>query len=275
MVGLLNAFAKKPSEWLPPSQLIVYRNLVYVLALLVLVWALDLKVFYDFWWQIVLVGMWGYFGLYLFFKALRIGKVGLVVPATSLNTLFTALIGAWFYNQSLSGVGFILLVVLVFGVIVLTANLKDIRKSKIFSKESGVPYALLTGFFWGAMYPIAGDFIARSDLISVTLLIETTVLFMAFIGAIRSQDGLKPVGIGRKEWLWLAGYIVFSLCAALLMNYSFSLGRVALAAAFMGASPVVTVLFGRVFYKEELTKQEYLGILITLLGVVLFSIYGY
>lgn len=119
-----------------------------ILNLFIGSWPTDTK------WIIItfLFGIYGYFPLVFFIKAITTGKVGIVIPVIDMNIIYPIVLASIFLNQiiSLSGIFFIFIILL--GVVIFSINFSDFKESNIFNINSGVYYALIASLLWGLGY---------------------------------------------------------------------------------------------------------------------------
>ena len=62
--------------------------------------------------------------------------------------------------------------------------------------------------------------------------------------------------------------------AELSFNFGISKGLVSIVAPIAGANPTLFVVLAFLFFKDPITKQQILGIVTTLVGIVLLSIFS-
>lgn len=119
---------------------------------------------------------------------------------------------------------------------------------------------------WGTAF--VGGKIATEDLGPIT------VAFFRFFGAalllmaIVSYKKQWPTKISSKDWLL---FIVLGLTGIFLYNIAFFIAAkyspIIKNSLFIGANPVFIVILSGIFLKEAITKNQYIGLLLAVIGV--------
>jgi transporter family protein len=269
--GISNAMQKLYVERLGPAKLITYRGLTIVSILLVY-WLfnltnsnLDLQ-------QMLLgafVAFISYFGLFFLNKSLQDGKVGLVIPVSSSRVLISAIVGIAFLGEQISGLQLLMVLLIFVGVFAAVINFNDLASSNIFSFKSGVPYALLAAFFWGITFPLFGGFSAILGAALFSLIAELTVTVVSVAQQLLQK---KSLALSKEEfklnWAGVGTIGVLGAIAAVFMNTAYATGYYSIVTAITAASPVVSIIFGILIFKEKLSLQQLIAIILILIGIV-------
>jgi len=152
--GLSNAIAKKPIKKIGSEKTIFYRNIVIsILLFLILLFFGNSSVFSIKYILIALgIAVVGYVPLLLFYKALNLGKVGIISPVANSSIIFTILFSIIFFHESITFGQGIAIVLIILGIIFISLNINDLKKSNILKVSSGIPYALITAILWGLVF---------------------------------------------------------------------------------------------------------------------------
>ena len=215
------------------------------------------------------ISLIGYIPLVTFYKALKIGKVGIISPIASSSVIFTILFSIIFFKESLSIAQLFSILLIMLGIILISINFKDIRNSHLFKTSSGVPFALITCVLWGLVF-----FLFK---IPVNVLGPILTSFIVEFGnLIYSGTNLKisKIGFQLPDKRILTYIILLAICitvGTLFYNFGIRVSNVSIIAALYSSNPLVATLYGKFVYKEKLKIQQYFAILLILIGIVLIS----
>jgi drug/metabolite transporter (DMT)-like permease len=190
------------------------------------------------------------FGLYCLFVAIARNEVSRIVPLFgALVAIFTLLISAIFSVEKLDGFQFIAFMFLLFGGVVISLKIFDIKS---LTKEA-VIFSAIGAFLVGASFTAIKFVFLHTDFLNGFVLsrIGTFLTGFAFLLAARGRD-IPSVNIylrtvsPRTLWLFLfnrASAAIFSL----LQNYAVFLGSVVLVQALSGVQYVFLILLTAFF----------------------------
>lgn len=273
--GISTGMQKKYVESLGAARLITYRGIILALVLWPLALAINPQENLD--WPAVAfavtVSAISYFGLYFMNKALSVGKVGAVVPVTSGRVLLTTLISVSLLSEHLAPGQLLAIVVIFMGIAASSINLNDFKDSQIFNLKSGVPYAVLAALFWGGTFAFFGIPSAKLGAFLFAAILETSVLAVSVVQILLQRNKLT---LSRVEWNDnVSGVVIIGMLgviASAALNLGYATGYVSIVSAISGASPLVSILYSRVVYKEKLKSQQYYAAALIIIGIVALSI---
>jgi transporter family protein len=273
--GISNVLQKVYVRKLTPSRLNIYRNGVLSLILLVATLVFSRTVVID--WEAIAfaigVSAVSYFGLYFINKGLNVGDAGVIVPITSSRIIISSMIGVLFLNDPISNFQFIAILVILAGLVVLTVDFQKLKNSALFDPKSGVIYGLLTAVFWGVTFPYFSIPSAILGGIFFGFILETTVFVMSLLQTKALGQRIIPT---RQEvtdvWVGVVSIAVLGAAASVFQNFAYATGRISIVTAIVGASPLVTVIVGRIFLDEKLSLKQYFGVLMIVAGIVAVSL---
>lgn len=269
--GISNAVLKHGAEHMGVLVTVILRSGISALtlgaALLILqptiIWDTDMLSFG------VLVAIIGYFPFMFFVASVHQGKVGVVAPIASGWIVIAGIFSILFFGEVFTLGTFAAFAVIVIGVIASSVHPSEWKSLNFISTGSGIPYALAAAVLWGIVFPlfkIPSDFFGA--LFSAAI-IETFVCLTAIAHFLLIREKLPEVADLRK------GFLAVLVAGVLTAGFTFSVsqgyltGQVSIVSALAGAAIVVTVLLGRVLYKERLALSQYAGAGLVLLGIVL------
>ncbi len=269
--GLGNGISQVPIKKIGARRVIFFRSIFMSLILfMVLLFFLSETDFSPTYILITFViSLIGYIPLVTFYKALKIGKVGIISPIASSSVVFTILFSIIFFKESLNQMQLFAILVIIFGIVLISINFKDIKNSNLFKISSGVPFALITCVLWGLVF-----FLFK---IPVNVLGPILTSFIIEFGnLVYSGINLKISKIGFKlpDKKTLTYIFILALCVtvgSLFYNLGIRVSDVSIVAALYSSNPLVATLYGKFVYKEKLKMQQYFAIFLMLIGIVLVS----
>ena len=215
----------------------------------------------------------GLAGYLAFYRGLALGPVAVVSPIAACDGAVAALIGMAFIGESLGPVQIGAVLLLVVGVALAATDLAAFRKGL---KESakGPLLAVVTMVGFGIALAGVGAVARRGQSFLMPILILRCFIFVQLAvtaGATRRRL-LPGVGVG----IVLAAAAIGVLDTASLLAFARGMlaeegGTVSLLGPLYGAYPVVTVLLSLLVLREKLVANQWLGIVLVLLGTVVLA----
>jgi len=172
-------------------------------------------------------------------------------------------------NDKLSVIQAIPVVIIFIGLIMSSLNFKSLSIKNILA-DKGVIYGLVAMLLWGIFYtfiriPIREVGWFWPSYLS-SLSIPVILLYMRF----------KKIKLEKPRGFKMT---LFSLLNTILLtggtyayNFAVMKGQTAIVAPIAGSYPVLFVILSRFVFKDRLNKQQLIGILITVLGIVVLSV---
>lgn len=269
--GLANGISKVPITRIGYIKTIFFRGIFVSLLLLAatLLFLPEINFAATYILIAIAISFLGYFPLATFFKALEVGKVGIISPIANSSVIFTILFSIIFFKESLTLVQIFSILLIVLGVILISVNFKDIKNSQILKISSGIPYALVTTLLWGVVFfllkipvNIIGPFLTA-------FILEFGIFIFSSIHLRISKISFK---VPDKNVLAYIFFIAFFSGAALLaFNLGIRVSDVSIVAALTAANPLVVLVYGKLVYKEKLALQQYVAAFLILAGIILIS----
>jgi len=204
-----------------------------------------------------------------FYKSLRLGKVSIVMPVASCWAVVTVLLSLIFLEESLTilrAVGVILAVV---GALLVSFKMKD-ASLDVKKYDKSVKYAIIAALAYG------------SDFVIIDLVANKIGWFLPifFIGFITACYLLVYAGITRKDISLPKNVLKFIFLVGILdtiayLSYASSVTREygAVVAPIAAASPAVSILLARIFFREKLEINQEIGMASVLLGLIVLATY--
>jgi len=212
-----------------------------------------------------LLGLINVAGMYTFYKAMKKKGVALTSPITNAWVLVTVILGLIFYNEVLSGLHWLAIVLIVGGVFAIT-----LKKTQKITFDSSFIYAVLSMIIWGIFFfllkipnLIFGAIIVTSSIKLLTSFFSVPILIKKKINLFQT----KP-----KVLFYMILIGILDSVGFLAFNFALNYSPVSIVSAIGSSVPVVSVLLGVMILKEELTKKQRFGIIAAIIGLILISI---
>ncbi|HZX44879.1 MAG TPA: EamA family transporter [Candidatus Nanoarchaeia archaeon] len=268
--GLSNAIAKVPSGKIGSVRTVFYRNIFVSLFLFIILLFTDFTLSPLYIILALIISLIGYIPLLFFYKALSVGKVGIVSPVANSSVIWTILLSIIFFKESLTATQVLAMLFIITGIFLVSVNFRDLRNSSLFTLSSGVPYAIITSLLWGLTFflfkipvNILGPFLT-------SFIIELGIAIYSGIHLYTSQ---KSLAIKEKSMLpYLISIALFGTAGTLFFNLGISLYSVSIVSALTFSSPWIAALYGKIVYKEKLSIMQYMAIAFVVLGLVVISL---
>ncbi len=204
------------------------------------------------------------------FKQSSASLIGVIIPIFPAVVL---LLSAFIFKDPLSSKQLLWISIIFIGMFLCTINFDDLKKKQLF-KDIGVRYALIAVAIFSVYFTFFRVF---ADVYGWFW--PNYISFMTFPIVLVLAKKLFNI----KEKLTLPNrkiFVMTFICALLLrsgdiaFNYGLANNMGALTAPLAGASPTLFIVLSSVIFKDPVTSQQKLGILITIIGIVLLSFFA-
>lgn len=204
------------------------------------------------------------------FEALRRGKISVVEPIYALEILVTVFISAILIDERLSSMQIFFIVILVFGIILISVrSFSDFKKIKI---EKGVWHAFFAAVAMGMVNYIFG-FGAR---IVSPLAVNWTVSFFLLLTALIYFVGKNKLPEIARAWKQkkslVLGFSFFNNMAWIAYAYSMLYIPIGIATSISESYIALAATLGILFNKEKLRPRQVVGIGIVIISVIVLAL---
>ncbi len=202
-----------------------------------------------------------------YYKGLQIGKVSIVMPVESCWAIVTVILSLTLLNEVLTAIQAIGITLTIAGAVLVSFKWKDLLKLKNHSK--GVKYAAIAAVAFG------------TDFVVIDLAVSEIGWFLPifFIGVITAFFLLAYSGISKKDISFPRNVLPFIVLVGILDTVaylSYSTGIIsefsAIVAPIAAASPAVSIILAKTFFRERLQINQDIGIVSVLAGLLLLSL---
>lgn len=219
----------------------------------------------------IIIGIIGIVGLICFYEGLRIANPSLVGTIYAAFAAWVVIFSLIFLNETITNSQIISIVIIFLGLFLSTIDLNEIKKGKnivnrgillaiIAMFSHGIYFTFIKipvrelGWFWPAMISL--------------LMFPLLLTFMRW----RRIELVKPTHKGA--FLPVIINSIFLTVAELSFNSAIGKGLTAIVAPIAGSYPTIFVVLASLIFKDPISKQQILGEITTLIGIVLLSIFS-
>lgn len=204
-----------------------------------------------------------------YFKALSIGEVNKVVPIDKSSTIISIILAFVILGESVSlpkGIGALVIFV---GTLLMSITGKS-EQGK--SDKKYLPYACGSALFAALTSILAKIGIEDVPSNTATAVRTIFVLIMAWVVVFKNneQKGLKA--IDKKSLMFIVASGITTGCSWLCYYGAIKMGEVSVVVPIDKLSILLTIFFGRVVFKEHLTKKSAIGLALITLGTLLMLV---
>jgi len=273
--GILNAISKPFIKKMGSVNYVIYRNIGVVISNLIILFIarntinIDVNTIFF----AIFISAFSYLGFWAFNESINKGKIGIVVPISSTRVIITTLIATLIVKEILPLIFYGAIIFVFVGIVLISVDFNNLNKIKFFDVKTGVPQALIAGAIWGISFAFFGKPSGILGAYLFGVIVESTVLICASIQGFLTKS--KP----SKFWLVIKNkpfqfglVIILGVLGTLFMNLSFVHLSASITSAITSASPFITIIYAYFVFKEKLSKLQYLGSILIIVGVVLISI---
>lgn len=209
--------------------------------------------------------------LITFYEGLRIGNASLVSTISSSFVALVVIFSMIFFKERLSAYQILSLIPIFVGIFLSTFDFKEFRKGNL-HLDKGIILAIITMFFWGIYFTFIKIPIQQVGWFLTGYIVAFAFPLIFLIAKIRNVKLQKPT---------FKNALMPTLAAILLLrvgdfsfNIGISQGLTSIVAPIAGSYPTLFVLLAFLIFKDPITKQQILGIITTLVGIILLSFFS-
>ncbi|OGE31371.1 hypothetical protein A2631_06025 [Candidatus Daviesbacteria bacterium RIFCSPHIGHO2_01_FULL_44_29] len=201
----------------------------------------------------------------LFVEGFRIGNPALVGTVGASFPMFTLLTSVLFLHESISPLQIVLSMVIFIGIILSTLDLAALIKGAR-QVDKGALFCLIGAIIFGIYYALSKQLVTQVGWLwpyYFSLAFSPLILLVA---RLKGEKLLSPSAHGAFIPL-IFGCLVLRV-ADVSFNYGLSQGFTSVVAPIAGSYPTLFVILAFLIFKDPIRKQQILGIIVTLIGVV-------
>ena len=209
----------------------------------------------------VAIGLFSFWGLYYYTKALQSGRFVFVAPLATISSAFSICTSIVLYNEDLSSTKTIALFLILGG---LLFHQKDQLINFKFSKE--VVLIVLFSIIWGVSFVLYLIPIKKFGALNFSILLEGCVLLSCIGLLLFHEKRIVPnkTSIQNLGWCFLMGIVV--AFGSLLSNFSLTQFSVSFNILLGLVFEIIIITVGLFVYREKLSKKDWILITFASLG---------
>ncbi len=211
-------------------------------------------------------------GLIFFYKAFEEGNVSLNGTIAGSFGLVTVIIALVFFGETLSNLAEVGILLVFVGLVMATLKFKELlgnNLAKSFS-DRGVLFAFLTMLFWGIYFGFLRIPVEKIGWYWAMLPLSFMLPFIIVFPSIRKN--LKQIVKKPTDYNYSVLHSLTAFGGTIAFNLGIGVGNTSLVAPIASASPILFVVLSRFVFKDRLTHQQWAGIVLALLGIVILGL---
>ncbi|MBI4035970.1 DMT family transporter [Candidatus Daviesbacteria bacterium] len=207
--------------------------------------------------------------LVAFYQALKIESSPLIGTIASSFAAVTVILSLIFLGETISIWQAIFIVVIFIGVVLSSFEFEKLKKARIIL-STGIIFALIAMLSWGIYFAFIKIPVSKLGWFWPTYITYLSFPLLLFFLKIAKIKIKKPqLKVSLKP---LLASLILTGSAEFGYNFAISKGQVALVAPIAGSYPVLFVLLSFILFRDPVTKQQIIGIVVALLGIVLLAL---
>lgn len=244
-----------------------------MLTLYVLVtdeWQVLLTLSGSIWLWIFISAMGNTFSVIADFRAIQIGVLSIVTPITA-NYAIITVVFAMMSGESLSQLQWGGILCAAMGIILITARRYDVYGTDR-TLVQGILWALLAAGGYGFSYWVIGQHVAPhiGGILPVWTMRINSIFWLILLILMRPQRK-KIAWKGNGLWWALTGMALLDNIGTSASFIGYATTNVSIVTVVASMYTVVTIFLARIFYKENLVPQQWLGIVSIICAITLIS----
>lgn len=211
-----------------------------------------------------------FLGTIFYYEALRIGNRALVGTIASSFPAVAVILSIVFLGERVSIQQILAIIIIFIGIFLSIVDMRKFKDKILVNKAT--LFAVITMFSWGiylAFIKIPVEKIGWFWPNYLTFLLFPLIFIYAKVKGLSIE---KPTE--NKALIPLVVSTILVRVAELSYNFAISKGLVAVVAPIAGANITLFVLLAFLIFKDPITRQQIAGIITTLIGIVLLSVFS-
>lgn len=223
------------------------------------------------WLIIIFLNLMGPIPMVALYEGIRVGNASLVGTIAGSFAALTVILSVIFLNDQISFFQVIPIIIIFVGLILCSLDFKSLNIKNILA-DKGIYYGLVAMVLWGIYYTFIRIPIREVGWFWPSYLTALSIPILFF------YMRFKKI---KLEKLKSPKIMLYSVLNAVLLggggyayNFAIMKGPTAIVAPIAGSYLVLFVILSRFVFKDRLSRQQFIGVLITLAGIIVLSILG-
>lgn len=209
-------------------------------------------------------------GTIFYYEALRIGNRALVGTIASSFPAVAVVLSIIFLGERVSIQQTVAIIVIFTGLLLSIVDINAFSNRNLINKAT--LFAIITMFSWGIYITFIKIPVEKVGWFWPNYI--TFLLFPLIFVYLKLKKIKLEMPTTNNALIPLLVSTVLVRIAELSYNFAISKGLVTVVAPIAGANPTIFVILAFLFFKDPITRQQVVGIITTLIGIVLLSIFS-
>ena len=215
----------------------------------------------------LLAGLGEVGGVFFLIKSLKKESLGLSIAIASAYPLSMLIYSYFIFNERIGLLQIISVVGIIFGLSVV--SLRTINLQKI-SFNKNLKFAFLAFLSWSMLVILQKYSTYYYSSVNTTFIMEmgAAIIVIGYNLFLKKNIIVKK----RKDIKFFFLIAFFLFFGILLFNTSLQKAPAGIVTAIIGSSAMVSVIIGRIFYKEKLLKHQYFGVVMVIFFLFILNL---
>lgn len=198
------------------------------------------------------------------------GAVSVVSPITSTWAIITATLSFIFLKERVVPLKILGIVTAVIGIILVSADFKQLLKEKKVKLLAGTKWATLTALGWGVNFFLLAFFSRKLGwyLANLGLRFWSALAFLGLANLTRKKLPYLLKDIPTLVWV----AVILDVFTFIMFNIGLIRGEPSIVSVIGSAAPLVSIILAGFFLKEKVSFLQKVGILLCLVGIATLSL---
>ncbi|HHH14102.1 MAG TPA: DMT family transporter [candidate division WWE3 bacterium] len=208
-------------------------------------------------------------GIFNYYEGFSLGKVAVVSPIVNAWPLVTLFFALTVLRQTLTFAQMIAVLLVIFGGLLVSFKLSDLAKLKFKNSARGVRHAIIGSLFFGIAFTLLDPLVTSLGFFIPVFLQKVIQIPLSF-GYIKMKGA--DISFPKEAALPIVLIGILEFSGVVTYNLAISSEYTVLIAPLMSAIPMVTIILARLFFKEALTVNQWVGFVFIISGLALLSL---
>jgi drug/metabolite transporter (DMT)-like permease len=210
-------------------------------------------------------------GTIIYYEALKMENRSLTGTIASAFPVFTVILSIFLLGERVDLIHSLAIIITFIGLMLCILDFREISGGKkIISK--GIVFALIASVSWGIYFAFVKLLVVEVGWFWPNYIVFLFFPLMFLFMKMRKIE-LKLPTVNNVFWPLIISVVLVRI-AEYSYNFAITKGQVTVVASIAGANPTLFVVLAFLFLKDPIRKQQILGIVITLAGIVFLSFIG-
>lgn len=220
----------------------------------------------------LVLGIIGVISMITFYESLRLGSSSLVATIAGAFPALVVPLSIIFLGEKISSPQLAAISIIIFGIIISTINFKELKSGKL-ELGKGILLAIITMILWGIYWTFIKIPVQQIGWVWPSLVGMLAIPIIPVFMKVRKMH-LDIKSFVKVKIPLLLNALLIGL-GSLSFNFAISIGgNVSIITPIAGSYPTLYAVLSYFVFKDPLKKSEILGIIVTLCGIVLLSIFS-